>query len=58
MAVNRRNFFKVLGVTGVSLAIGKELGAAPKSKESVEFSGILYDSTRLCRVSDMRVIVC
>jgi formate dehydrogenase iron-sulfur subunit len=47
MTVNRRNFFKVLGVTGVSLAIGKELGAAPKSKESIEFSGILYDST-LC----------
>jgi formate dehydrogenase iron-sulfur subunit len=46
MAVNRRNFFKVLGATGVSLAIGKELGAAPKSKENVEFSGILYDSTR------------
>ena len=46
MAVNRRNFFKVLGVTGVSLAIGKELSAAPKSKSSIEFSGILYDSTR------------
>jgi len=46
MAVNRRNFFKVLGVTGVTLAIGKELGATPKSKSSVEFSGILYDSTR------------
>lgn len=46
MAVNRRNFFKVLGVTGVSLAVGKQLGAAPKSKEGVEFSGILYDSTR------------
>jgi Fe-S-cluster-containing dehydrogenase component len=46
MAVNRRNFFKVLGVTGVSLAIGKELSAAPKSKSSMEFSGILYDTTR------------
>ena len=46
MAVNRRSFFKVLGVTGVSLAIGKELGAAPKSGDSIEFSGILYDSTR------------
>jgi formate dehydrogenase iron-sulfur subunit len=46
MAVNRRSFFKVLGVTGASLVLGKELGAAPKSKNSVEFSGILYDSTR------------
>jgi formate dehydrogenase iron-sulfur subunit len=46
MAVNRRNFFKVLGVTGVSLAIGKELGAAPENGNDVEFSGILYDSTR------------
>lgn len=46
MSVNRRNFFKVLGVTGVSLAIGKELAAAPDSAGSIEFSGILYDSTR------------
>ena len=46
MAVNRRSFFKVLGVTGVSLAIGKALGAAPASESSREFSGILYDSTR------------
>jgi formate dehydrogenase iron-sulfur subunit len=46
MTVNRRNFFKVLGVTGASLAIGRELAAAPKSTNSIEFSGILYDSTR------------
>ena len=46
MSVNRRSFFKVLGVTGVSLALGKELGAVPKSKDSVEFTGVLYDSTR------------
>jgi len=46
MAVNRRSFFKVLGVTGVSLATGKALVAAPVSKSSSEFSGILYDSTR------------
>jgi Fe-S-cluster-containing dehydrogenase component len=46
MAVNRRSFFKVLGVTGVSLAIGKELGGSPKSGDPIEFSGILYDSTR------------
>jgi hypothetical protein len=46
MAVNRRSFFKVLGVTGVSLAIGKKSGASPKSSDTIEFSGILYDSTR------------
>ena len=46
MTVNRRSFFKVLGVTGVTLAIGKESLAAPASKSSKEFSGILYDSTR------------
>ena len=46
MTVNRRNFFKVLGVTGVALAIGKKLSAAPGSKSGMEFSGILYDSTR------------
>jgi formate dehydrogenase iron-sulfur subunit len=46
MAVNRRSFFKALGVTGVSLVIGKESGAAPKSGKSIEFLGILYDSTR------------
>ena len=46
MTVNRRSFFKVLGVTGVALAIGKESLAAPGTKSSKEFSGILYDSTR------------
>jgi formate dehydrogenase iron-sulfur subunit len=47
MSLGRRNFFKVLGVTGVSLAIGNELKAKPKKEESIEFSGVLYDST-LC----------
>ena len=46
MEINRRNFFKVLGVTGVGLAVGKELKAVPKTGNNVEFSGILYDSTR------------
>jgi formate dehydrogenase iron-sulfur subunit len=46
MTVNRRNFFKVLGVTGVSIAVGRELAASPKSTNNIEFSGILYDSTR------------
>lgn len=46
MAFNRRSFFKTLGVTGVSLAFGKELSAARGSGKNTEFSGILYDSTR------------
>jgi formate dehydrogenase iron-sulfur subunit len=46
MTLNRRNFFKVLGVTGTTLAIGNELQAAPKGENNIEFSGVLYDSTR------------
>jgi formate dehydrogenase iron-sulfur subunit len=46
MAINRKDFFKVLGVTGISLAVGKELNAAQKKDDKVEFSGVLYDSTR------------
>jgi len=46
MGIDRRNFFKVLGVTGASLAIGKELGAATDKESDIEFNGILYDSTR------------
>jgi formate dehydrogenase iron-sulfur subunit len=37
---------KAFGITGVSLAIGKELQAKPKEENKVEFSGVLYDSTR------------
>jgi len=46
MNLGRRNFFKVLGVTGASLAAGKGLNAAPKPDKNIEFYGILYDSTR------------
>lgn len=46
MNLGRRGFFKVLGVTGASLALGKKLSAAPKKKSGIEFSAILYDSTR------------
>ena len=47
MRIDRRNFFRMLGLTGASLAIGKELGATPKNESEIEFFGILYDST-LC----------
>lgn len=46
MSINRRNFFKVLGVTGVALASGKQLKATPVKKSEIEFYGVLYDSVR------------
>ncbi len=46
MELNRRNFFRVVGVTGAALAAGKPLKGAPAEKSEIEFSGILYDSTR------------
>lgn len=46
MSIDRRNFFKVLGVTGAGLALGKQAQAEPASEEVTEFKAILYDSTR------------
>lgn len=46
MSINRRNFFKVLGVTGATLAVGKDANANQKMGDEIEFKGILYDSTR------------
>jgi Fe-S-cluster-containing dehydrogenase component len=46
MALNRKDFFKVLGVTGATMALGKEARAMPKEEDPKEFYGILYDSTR------------
>lgn len=36
----------MLGVTGATLAIGNKLTASPKKESNIEFSGVLYDSTR------------
>jgi len=33
MTLNRRKFFKVIGVTGTALAIGKDLQSAPKAEK-------------------------
>jgi len=44
MSINRRNFFKVLGITGFSIGTGKSLNASPKKEK--EFYAILYDSSR------------
>ena len=48
MGIDRRNFFRAIGLTGISLIGGKKLIAKPanKKKDPVEFSAILYDSTR------------
>jgi hypothetical protein len=46
MGIDRRNFFRVLGITGVSLGASKELLAADNKDEMPEFYGILYDATR------------
>jgi len=46
MELHRRNFLKVLGATGLSLTVGKELDASPKATSDVEFHGVLYDSAR------------
>jgi len=47
MSINRRNFFKILGVTGITLATGSKLSANsnPEANKK-EFSGVLYDSFR------------
>lgn len=54
MSINRRGFFSVLGVTGLTLAVGKKTVASPKGKSDVEFFGVLYDSTRCvgCRTCE------
>lgn len=46
MRIDRRNFFRVLGVTGASVLMGEQISAATntKDKEDIEFYGILYDS--------------
>ena len=46
MSINRRGFFKVLGVTGAALATGTPLNANPKTQPEKEFYGVLYDSYR------------
>ena len=54
MGLDRRVFFKVLGATGLALAIGKKASASSARKSEVEFNGVLYDSTRCvgCRTCE------
>jgi formate dehydrogenase iron-sulfur subunit len=46
MALDRRKFFKVLGVAGVTIAVGKQSVSGNSAKSKTEFNGVLYDSTR------------
>ncbi|MHC1702336.1 MAG: 4Fe-4S dicluster domain-containing protein [Tenuifilaceae bacterium] len=46
MGLDRRNFLKTLGIAGVTLTIGKDLGALESEKSDIEFHAILYDSWR------------
>ncbi|MCF8365778.1 MAG: 4Fe-4S dicluster domain-containing protein [Bacteroidales bacterium] len=46
MKIDRRNFFRAIGATGVSLALGDQISAASKNEESTDVFAILYDSTR------------
>ncbi len=46
MSIDRRDFFKILGVTGVTLVTGSRLSASSAGGDKSEFLGILYDSTR------------
>lgn len=54
MGLDRRGFMKTLGIAGVSIAIGKELKANSNEENKIEFSAILYDSTRCagCRACE------
>lgn len=47
MNLNRKNFLKALGATGMMLAAGKKSSAAADiTDETIEFNAVLYDSTR------------
>jgi len=46
MSTGRRSFLKALGLTGLTLAAGKEKVYGNEAKSDTEFYGVLYDSTR------------
>ncbi len=57
MAINRRNFFRALGLTGVALGTGKELGAARPEKEDGEMMAVLFDAN-MCGGCQTCELVC
>ena len=46
MGIDRRSFFKTLGLAGMTLAVGKSFGKEKLKEGEVEFFGVLYDSTK------------
>lgn len=56
MRLNRLNFLRVLGLTGVSLSTGKSLNAKQPTNDQTEFVGILYDSTRCVGCQECEVV--
>jgi formate dehydrogenase iron-sulfur subunit len=46
MSIDRRNFFKAIGIAGVTLTVGKSFGATSPESNEIEFRGMLYDATR------------
>jgi len=54
MGIRRRGFLKLLGMTGMTLAVGANAVAVPDIDKEEEFNGILYDSTRCvdCRTCE------
>jgi formate dehydrogenase iron-sulfur subunit len=46
MDLDRRGFFKVMGITGLTLVTGSKLNASTTLKKDSEFHGVLYDSAR------------
>ncbi len=55
MSLDRRNFFKTIGIAGLTLVTGKSTGAPPPKENKIEFMGMLYDSTRClgCRACEI-----
>lgn len=57
MKINRLNFLRFLGITGISLTFGQKLKAGPEITKQSEFKGVLYDSSR-CVGCQQCEIVC
>lgn len=45
MSINRRSFFKTIGITGLTIMGVKASGAPASADDDTEFYGILYDSS-------------
>jgi len=46
MSIDRRNFFKTIGIAGIAMAGIQSANASTPDENKIEFRGVLYDSTR------------